>query len=243
MVGIGPQDRQDSPTERTVAMRLRHIMNLTDEQIDRVALEVVYENDETIPHREGWCMDIGRPFARAILAAAAPPAPESGEPVASEVQRLRDALELMWDRYENGDPCHDDTDDECGGNFIGNAVRLFEDEEREILALIPKMPTKPSRAFPVPAPPVQRDAEPVAWPTERIAEYIEEYELCADEGYYSPSEHERLLIADAIHGLLADDEILADIRACAAPLAQRDAERADCSFSNECDVAQEGKTE
>jgi hypothetical protein len=61
---------------------------------------------------------------------------------------------------------------------------------------------------------VQRDAEPVAWPTERITEYIEEYELCADEGYYSPSEHERLLIADAIHGLLADDEFIAALRPC-----------------------------
>jgi len=59
-------------------------------------------------------------------------------------------------------------------------------------------------------------AERVAkWPTDKIAEYIEEYEFRGDGGDYSPSERERLLIADAIHGVLADDEIVAAIRACA----------------------------
>lgn len=43
---------------------------LTDEQIDKIALEVVYEGDETIPYRKGWCEDVGRPFARAIERAA-----------------------------------------------------------------------------------------------------------------------------------------------------------------------------
>ena len=42
---------------------------LTNEQIDAIALDSVYSGDATIPYRSGWCEDIGRPFARAIIAA------------------------------------------------------------------------------------------------------------------------------------------------------------------------------
>lgn len=41
-----------------------------------------------------------------------------------------------------------------------------------------------------------------------ITDYINEYELRADEGDYTPTEHERLLIYDAIQGLLDDKEFI-----------------------------------
>lgn len=41
-----------------------------------------------------------------------------------------------------------------------------------------------------------------------IKEYIDEYEFRADEGDYSPTEHERLIIYDAIQGLLIDNKFI-----------------------------------
>lgn len=34
--------------------------------------------------------------------------------------------------------------------------------------------------------------------------YVEEYELCGDDGYYSPNEHERTILVDAIYGVVSD---------------------------------------
>lgn len=39
-----------------------------------------------------------------------------------------------------------------------------------------------------------------------INEYVDSYELTGDEGSYTPTETEKLLIKDAIHGLLADTD-------------------------------------
>ncbi|KDD49422.1 hypothetical protein L529_4964 [Bordetella bronchiseptica MBORD901] len=41
-----------------------------------------------------------------------------------------------------------------------------------------------------------------------VDEYLDGYELQADEGYYAPTEFERYLIVDAVAGLLSEDEIL-----------------------------------
>ncbi len=41
-----------------------------------------------------------------------------------------------------------------------------------------------------------------------IDEYIGGYTLEADEGSYTPTENESILIADAIYGLLADEEFI-----------------------------------
>lgn len=41
-----------------------------------------------------------------------------------------------------------------------------------------------------------------ALPPFDVEAYVEEYVLCADEGDYEPTEHERLLITDALHGAL-----------------------------------------
>lgn len=68
-------------------------------------------------------------------------------------------------------------------------------------------------------------AEPINWPAVegRISDFVGEYEMVGEdgqgrEGYYIPNEHERALIVDAIHGLLADSEVMALLRP-AAPFA------------------------
>lgn len=58
-----------------------------------------------------------------------------------------------------------------------------------------------------PAPtPVARDWKAVE---AAIDDYLDGYELRLDEGCHTPTDFERLLIADAIAGMLAEDEILA----------------------------------
>ncbi|MFK5949525.1 MAG: hypothetical protein QM500_12235 [Methylococcales bacterium] len=41
-----------------------------------------------------------------------------------------------------------------------------------------------------------------------IDEYIDEYELEADEGSYTPNDHEKVLITDSIYGLISDEEFV-----------------------------------
>lgn len=45
-----------------------------------------------------------------------------------------------------------------------------------------------------------------------VDEYLDEYELRLDDGCHAPTEAEQFLIADAINGLLADDEFMALLR-------------------------------
>lgn len=42
----------------------------------------------------------------------------------------------------------------------------------------------------------------------RVDEYLQGYELCGDAGNYTPNSTERLLITDAVNGLLTDDEFI-----------------------------------
>lgn len=60
-----------------------------------------------------------------------------------------------------------------------------------------------------------------------IDEYLDGYELRADEGAYTPSKFERFLLDDCIAGLLAEDDFLALMAARPAPGAgdARDAAR------------------
>lgn len=53
----------------------------------------------------------------------------------TEVSRLRAALGLMYDKWEDGVTCWEDGDD--SGISLGNAFKLMDEEEREILSLIP----------------------------------------------------------------------------------------------------------
>ena len=52
-----------------------------------------------------------------------------------------------------------------------------------------------------------------------IDEYLDGYELRADEGAHTPTDFERFLLDDCIAGLLADDDFLALITGSAAPAA------------------------
>lgn len=58
-----------------------------------------------------------------------------------------------------------------------------------------------------------------------VDDYVEFYALDDGECYHEPTEHERLLIEDAINGLIADDEFEALMAASVA--AERDALRAE----------------
>lgn len=55
---------------------------------------------------------------------------------ADRIEELEEALTMLYDKWENGDPCYTDADP-CGGDFMGNAFKLSEEEENHILALIP----------------------------------------------------------------------------------------------------------
>jgi hypothetical protein len=61
-----------------------------------------------------------------------------------------------------------------------------------------------------------------------IAEYVDGYELCGDgAGDYKPRENEQVLIIDAIHGLLADDDFSNLYRQALSQPAEAEANRAD----------------
>lgn len=54
----------------------------------------------------------------------------------AERDALRDALCMLYDKYEDGSACSEGFDGE--GGYIGNAAMLSKEEEDSILALIPK---------------------------------------------------------------------------------------------------------
>ena len=49
-------------------------------------------------------------------------------------KKLREALELMYDKWENGAPCFEDVEDEAGP--LGNAFRLDNAEEAQVLSAL-----------------------------------------------------------------------------------------------------------
>lgn len=51
----------------------------------------------------------------------------------AEVVALREALEMIYDKWANGDPCFENPDD-----YLGNAFKLSYEEENHILALLPR---------------------------------------------------------------------------------------------------------
>lgn len=69
--------------------------------------------------------------------------------------------------------------------------------------------------------------EPLNWPAieARISEFVNDYEMVGEDelgrdGCYTPSESERALILDAMHGAFADDELMALLRPAAPVAAQ-----------------------
>lgn len=52
----------------------------------------------------------------------------------ARILQLETALTMMYDKWENGDGCYEDPDT-CSG-FLGNAFKLSQEEENQILALV-----------------------------------------------------------------------------------------------------------
>ena len=58
----------------------------------------------------------------------------------AEREEMVSALEMMWDKYENGTACYENPDEYEG--FVGNAVHMSHEEENSVLALIPSIISK-----------------------------------------------------------------------------------------------------
>ena len=52
----------------------------------------------------------------------------------AENERLREALTMLYDKWEDGDDCYEDPEDY--GGFLGKAFKLSLEEENTVLALI-----------------------------------------------------------------------------------------------------------
>jgi hypothetical protein len=65
-----------------------------------------------------------------------------------EVLTLRDALEMLYDRYENGVSVSEDCGDGEFGASMGNAVKLSEEEENAVLHLIPSVLNDNGKSLP-----------------------------------------------------------------------------------------------
>lgn len=85
-----------------------------------------WEKELEIPEPQVWVdyddVDREEAEANARLVTAAP--------------QLLAALEMLYDKYENGDPCYGDV--ETLSDFMGNAVSLSHEEENSILAAFEK---------------------------------------------------------------------------------------------------------
>lgn len=67
-------------------------------------------------------------------------------PETCDVAALRDALGMIYDKWEEGTSCYEDPED-CAG-YLGNAFKLTQEEEAQILALLPPGPALKARARP-----------------------------------------------------------------------------------------------
>lgn len=65
---------------------------------------------------------------------------ESHADALEELAKMREAVELLYDKWESGEDCHE-VDGEDMGAFLGKAFRLSEEEEDAILALLKGVPT------------------------------------------------------------------------------------------------------
>ena len=65
----------------------------------------------------------------------------------AENARLKAALCMIYDKWEDGTSCYEDPEDYTG--HLGNAVKLTNDEEAQILALIPSQRSAPETSMDV----------------------------------------------------------------------------------------------
>ena len=90
-----------------------------------------------------------------------------------ELARLKAAVELLYDKWENGDDCHEISGDEMGA-FLGKAFQLSKDEEDAILALINGIPTpSPMQIVMQRAEQAERRAERLRFHAEAMAKDLE----------------------------------------------------------------------
>jgi hypothetical protein len=85
--------------------------------------------------------EIAAPLAADIVAAL-------NAPETSEVERLRTALAMIYDKWEEGTPSYQDPEDYTG--YLGMAFKLTQEEEARILALLPPQRESPSEKAPLP---------------------------------------------------------------------------------------------
>lgn len=110
----------------------------------RAYVSLLESAKERIEFHGGTCdsveqMERGDPYliaANVAMEAARIEAKHSApETSGNETERLRAALAMIYDKWEDGTPCYEDPEDFTG--HLGNAVKLTAEEEMEILALIP----------------------------------------------------------------------------------------------------------
>ena len=56
----------------------------------------------------------------------------------ARVAELEYVAGLMWDRYEDGEPCYEGMTDDDTGTYTGQAVYFSDEETARILAAIPE---------------------------------------------------------------------------------------------------------
>lgn len=96
-----------------------------------------------------------------------------------EVTRLKAAVELLYDKWENGDDCHEISGDEMGA-FLGKAFQLSKDEEDAILALINGIPTpSPMQIVMQRAEQAERRAERLKFHAEAMARDLDDWSIYA----------------------------------------------------------------
>ena len=93
-----------------------------------------------------------------------------------EIERLKEAVELLYDKWENGEDCHEVSGDEMGV-FLGKAFQLSREEEDAILALLKGIPS------PAPMQVLAQRAEQAERRAERLQAQVDSLmlEYCPDE--------------------------------------------------------------
>jgi hypothetical protein len=110
------------PTSNPMRNALRELADAAEEQAS---------SEPDMPSNNETCQrfDAALATARAVLATPSE---------TSEVEKLRAALAMIYDKWEDGTPCYEDPEDFTG--HLGNAFKLTQEEEAQILALLPPGP-------------------------------------------------------------------------------------------------------
>ncbi|MCU1305146.1 MAG: hypothetical protein JWQ87_5430 [Candidatus Sulfotelmatobacter sp.] len=116
--GTPPQDMSDDILNRLIETQRLEFIRLR-EGLEKIAVEPLGSHAV-------------RRMAEELLSSISKLAASSQGTGWAEAIRL---LALMYDRWEEGTQCYEDPED-CGG-FLGHAVKLSEEEENQIIAILP----------------------------------------------------------------------------------------------------------